>query len=216
VLIYHKPQGQPLAEEEGGTIESVMSRLPAERGVRWIPINPMHPGDSGLLLLTNDGALSYALTRHKRAIPAAYAVRVLQGAEEEEGIREVPTSVSYDNETVEFSKVEAAGGEGSNVWYRVEIPRADHRAAVRALFESQQFKVSRMTQVSFGSIALPRDLPRGRHREVSKEQLTELYRLAELTPPYSEGAADRSERKKPVRRIAPDRRVSTRKRSQRR
>ena len=215
VLIYHKPQGQPLGEEEGGTIESVMSRLPAERGVRWIPINPMHPGDSGLLLLTNDGALSYALTRHKRGIPTAYAVRVLAGAED--GIREVPTSVAYDDETVEFTSVEEGGGEGSNVWYHVAMPRADRRAAVRALFESRQLKVSRMTQVSFASIELPRDLPRGKHREASKEQTAELYRLAELAPPQSEAVrSEQRPRKKTARRIAPDRRPSTRKRTQRR
>ena len=212
VLIYHKPQGQPLADEEGGTIESVASRLPAERGVRWIPINPMHPGDSGLLLLTNDGALSYALTRHKRAIPTAFAVRVLAGPDAD--IEQVPTPVVYDDESVQFTKVEAAGGEGSNIWYRVEMPRADRRAAVRALFESRRLKVSRMTQVGFGGIELPRDLPRGRHREASQEQVSALYHLAELSPPRSEEAVQRtrSPRKKVVHRIAPDRRVKRRSR----
>ncbi|MES1196813.1 MAG: S4 domain-containing protein, partial [Steroidobacter sp.] len=57
VLAYHKPQGQLIergaAEPDEKDIpgETVMDRLPKQRGVRWVPINPMHGGDSGLLLL---------------------------------------------------------------------------------------------------------------------------------------------------------------------
>lgn len=232
VIAYHKPQGQPIshdarrsqptdAETEepmhpADTGETVMDRLPKVRGSRWVPINPMHAGDSGLLLMTNDGNLCYALTRRKRWIPTAYLVRVLAPAEADTASRIAPAilpRVNYDsgkgNETVEFASVEPAGGEGSNLWYRVESTRADHRAAVRALFESRDLKVSRMTQVSFGGLELPRDLARGRHRTLTATEMAALYELAQIPVPAA--PQPKQERRDPrKKKVAPDRRQKTR------
>ena len=246
VLIYHKLQGQPIAassqakaeagEEESGVEEevppartdlpTVMEQLPAVRGSRWVPINPMHGGDSGLLLLTNDGNLGYALTRRKRWIPSGYMVRVLAPAPEGDGALriapELPKQLQYDDgrksESIEFTLVEPAGGEGANLWYHVVLPRADRRAAVRALFESHSLKVSRMTQVAFGDIELPRDLPRGRHRALTAEQMASLYRLAELPPPVRKAAVDKPRKPPSTRgkRPAPDRRRAPKKSTRRR
>jgi 23S rRNA pseudouridine2605 synthase len=118
--------------------------------------------------------------------------------------------VSYDSgrgtEIVEFTSVEPAGGEGANLWYRVEIERADRRAGVRALFESRDLKVSRMTQVAFGGIELPRDLPRGRHRALTTEQVTALYALAQIPAPVAPAIKVIRDEPRTGRAIAPDRR----------
>lgn len=191
VLVYHKPQGQlidreiratedPIGETDSG--ETVMERLPKQRGVRWVPINPMHAGDSGLLLFTNDGKLSYALTRQKKSIPTSYMVRVhvrggLQSAPQ------LPTRVLMDKDVVEFTSVEPSGGEADNVWYKVLMPRADRRAAVRALFTSHNLTISRMMQVSFADIELTKDMPRSRHQLLKPAQVDKLYQLAKLDVP---------------------------------
>ncbi|MBC7984699.1 MAG: hypothetical protein H7Y02_12700 [Candidatus Obscuribacterales bacterium] len=225
VLMYHKPQAQALtrdrvAGDDKETMDSVQAHLPATRGVRWVPLNPMHPGDSGLLLVTSDGALDYALTRRKRWIPTVYMVRVLTPGNAETP-PEIPPHVTFDDDTVEFTSVEPAGGEGSNLWYRVELPRADRRAAVRALFESRHLKVSRMTQVGFGNIELPRDLPRMRHRPLTAEQVAGLYELARIKQPEPPAPIDfESAPRKPQSRgssknraPAPDRRKPSRARA---
>jgi 23S rRNA pseudouridine2605 synthase len=188
VLAYHKPQGQLIERsnvasddnfEDVDSGETVMDRLPKQRGVRWVPINPMHAGDSGLLLLTNDGKLSYALTRQKKNIPTVYMVRVhVRG-----GVSSAPqlsTRMLMDNDVIEFTSVEASGGEGDNVWYKVTMPRADRRAAVRALFASNGLTVSRMMQVAFGGIELTKDLPRSRHQLLKPAQVERLYEVAQL------------------------------------
>jgi len=214
VLLYHKVQGQPIGHEperdatDAGA-ETVIDKLPSVRGSRWVPINPMHAGDSGMVLFTNDGNLSYALTRRKRWIPTAYMVRVLapdRGAD----APEIPPHVDYDDERVEFSKVVAVVGgpqedARANLWYRVDIQRADRRAAIRALFESRDLKVSRMTQIAFGAIDLPRDLPRGRHRALPEDQVLALYELAQLPAPSLEPRETKPVHR-PKRRPPPDRR----------
>jgi 23S rRNA pseudouridine2605 synthase len=119
---------------------------------------------------------------------------------------EIAPHVTMDDEVVEFAKVEPAGGEGANLWYRVELARADRRAAVRALFESRDIKVSRMTQVAFGDIQLPRDLPRMRHRALARDQLEKLYALAQLPAPMAaEPAPQRGARKKVAQHRRPSR-----------
>jgi 23S rRNA pseudouridine2605 synthase len=178
-----------------------MESVPAIRGARWLMINTMQTGDSGLMLLTSDGSLADALRRRAETIPAAYAARVLVPNPEFD-IASFPKVVNYDEGTVEFENIEPAGGEGTNRWFRVESHRAHRRAAVRALFESRGLKVSRVIQVSFADLELPRDLPRGKHRALTKAQLDALYALAELEPAIP---AEKTEARR-QRRPAPDRR----------
>ena len=217
VILYHKPQGQPItatAEDESGEVaeKSVMESLPSLRGSRWLMVNTMQAGDSGLMLLTSDGRLADALRRRAETTPAAYVARVLVPFPEYD-VDSIPRVVQYDNETIEFENIEPAGGEGTNRWFRVESHRAHRRAAVRALFESRGLKVSRVIQVQFGEFELPRDLPRGKHRELSESEVADLYASVELglpTPPPRPEAAARSQR--PKRRPAPDRRKKPKRR----
>jgi 23S rRNA pseudouridine2605 synthase len=83
---------------------------------------------------------------------------------------------------------------------------------VRALFESRNLKVSRVIQVMFGDFELPRDLPRGKHRELSDNAIEALYASAELTVPTAppkpqQARAQGGARRRP----APDRRKKKRK-----
>jgi 23S rRNA pseudouridine2605 synthase len=217
VILYHKPQGQPItptAGEEDGEVagKSVMESLPSLRGSRWLVVNTMQAGDSGLLLLTSDGRLADALRRRAETTPSAYVARVLVPTPDYD-VDSIPRVVQYDNETIEFESIEPAGGEGTNRWFRVESHRAHRRAAVRALFDSRGLKVSRVIQVRFGDFELPRDLPRGKHRELAEQEVADLYASVELAlptpPPKPESAAARAQRR---RRPAPDRRKKPKRR----
>jgi 23S rRNA pseudouridine2605 synthase len=200
VLMYHKPQHQPVApgpdarseaaDEDLG--ESVMERLPAKRGLRWLVINTMQTGDSGLLLLTTDGRLADALRRRAESIPAAYVARVL--APPEFDVTDFPLEVRYDEATITFASIEAAGGEGANRWFRVVADHSHRRAAVRALFESRGLGVSRVAQVGYAMLELPRDLPRGKHRELSADQVRALYGLAGMAVPSTGPSAKGNQR----------------------
>jgi len=216
VLLYHKPQGQPITpttEDEGGEVamKSVMESLPSLRGSRWLVVNTMQAGDSGLLLLTSDGRLADALRRRAETTPAAYVARVLVPFPEYD-VDSIPRVVQYDDETIEFETIEPAGGEGTNRWFRVESHRAHRRAAVRALFESRGLKVSRVIQVKFGDFELPRDLPRGKHRELLESDVNGLYASVELTLPTPLSKPEAAARPQRARKPAPDRRKKPKKR----
>jgi len=217
VLLYHKAQGQPItsAGEDAESGKSVMESLPSVRGARWLVINTMQAGDSGLMLLTSDGRLADALRRRAETIPAAYVARVLVPTPEFDP-EMLPRVVRYDEETIEFEKIEPAGGEGTNRWFRVESRRTHRRAAVRALFESRGLKVSRVIQVQFADIELPRELPRGRHRALPQERVAALYALAELELPQVESNTRARGRVAPDRRKAAGRKKATGRKKSRR
>jgi len=178
VIAYHKAAGEVLKAGEEAT--SLLDNLPAVRGSRWLAINPMNAADTGLLLLSNDGRLVNALKRRSPVIAASYMVRVHVPGREEGIVPEIAPRVLHDDREVEFISVTLTGGEGANLWYRVDAAHADRRVAVRSLFEAQGFKVSRLIQVGYGSIGLPEDLPRGRHRELTGAQVASLYELVGL------------------------------------
>jgi 23S rRNA pseudouridine2605 synthase len=213
VLAYHKPQGQSVQLEaavkelkpSGPNEESVLERLPAIRGSRWLVINTMQTGDSGLLLVTTDGRLADALRRRSERVSATYMTRVLVPTPEDFDLAQLGLRVRYDEEEVEFSSIEPAGGEGTNRWFKVSATHSHRRAAVRALFESHGLTVSRVIQLSFGPIELQRNLPRGKHRPLDAAQVEQLYQLAELPVPQREPAPD-PRKKKAVRRGGPGRR----------
>ena len=211
VLAYHKPQGQPVQSSQEGSEaadESVMDRLPVVRGSRWLVINTMQPGDSGLLLLTSDGKLADALRRRSEHIPSVYVARVLVPTPEFDAST-LPRIVQFNDQPVAFESIEPAGGEGTNRWFRVEAAHSHRRAAVRALFETHGLKVSRVIQLKFANLELPRDLGRGKHQALSEGDVTRLYEMAELALPVPERRPTRAPRRaadrqrKPARRSAP-------------
>jgi 23S rRNA pseudouridine2605 synthase len=171
----------------------------------------MPPGDSGLVIFTTDGQLANALMRQAPTRSSVYSVRVLLPAPDFETAH-LATGVEYDDERVEFTSVESAGGEGANRWFQVVAPHADRRAAVRALFESQGLKVSRLIQIRYGGIDLPRDLPRGRHRALSAPVVAALREQAGLEPEPPKAAPDRPRARSPRKRHgSPPRRNALRK-----
>ncbi|HEY6642922.1 MAG TPA: S4 domain-containing protein [Povalibacter sp.] len=211
VLLYHKPQGQPVqaqadAAAETAIEQTVMERLPVVRGSRWLVINTMQPGDSGLLVLTSDGRLADALRRRSERIPSTYVARVLVPTPEFDPAS-LPRTVQFNDQTVAFESIESAGGEGTNRWFRVEASHSHLRAAVRALFEIQGLKVSRVIQLKYAGMELPRGLPRGKHQPLPEHLVDRLYELAGLTKPVPEMRRTRAPR------VAADRQRKPAKRS---
>lgn len=180
VILYHKPSGEILRRQEGDDREDVDARLPRLHGARWVPVNALGFGEDGLLILTSDGALAAAIAKRGYELPVEYRVRALR-PDQDEDWPEMPASVSLEDGVAEFSAVEPAGAGVTNVWFRVAAARTLPRGAIRALFDQAGLKVSRVMLVQWGPVKLPRDLPRGRSRELSGAALDEFAALGGRT-----------------------------------
>ena len=197
VILYHKPSGEMLRRQEGDERAGVEMRLPALRAGRWLPVNALGFGEDGLLIMASDGALVSAITRNAATIPVEYRVRVLRPRQSEDW-PEMPLEVDLEGGSASFSAVERLEGGTTNTWFRVAADRTLPRGAVRALFDAAGLKVSRVMLVKWGPVALPRDLPRGRSREVSGAELQALQDLGGLPrAPAREGRPKKPSRARP-------------------
>jgi 23S rRNA pseudouridine2605 synthase len=197
VIICHKPGGEMTRGREGDDRSSVETRLPSLRAGRWLPVNALGYGEEGLLVLSSDGSLAAAIARHSGPLPVEYRVRVLRPRETEEWPK-LPLETEVEGEPVAFSAVERLEGTATNVWFRVAAERPPRRGALRALFDGAGLKVSRTMLVRWGPLSLPRDLPRGRTRDVVAPELDELLGLAGRRPPERTRAGGRGKVRKPA------------------
>lgn len=182
VLVCHKPGGEMARGREGDDRSTVETRLPSLRTGRWLPVNALGFGEEGLLVLSNDGSLAGAIARRAEELPVEYRVRVLRPRATDEWPK-IPVEVDVDGELAVFTAVERLDGAGTNVWFRVASERPPRRGAVRALFDSAGLKVSRTMLVRWGPLELPRDLPRGRTRDLAGPDLDEVLSLAGRSRP---------------------------------
>jgi 23S rRNA pseudouridine2605 synthase len=182
VILYHKPSGEMSRSREGDDRSGVEERLPSLRAGRWLPVNSLAFGEDGLLILTNDGTLAAAVRRNSATLPVEYRVRVLK-PRDDEAWPDLPLAIDVEGESVTFTAAERVDGAGTNVWFRVTADQPVRRGAVRALFDGVGLKISRVMLVSWGPVALPRDLPRGRSRDLVGPALDALLTLAGRTEP---------------------------------
>lgn len=178
VLIYHKPEGEICARSDPEQRPTVFEHLPPLRGQRWIMIGRLDINTLGLLIFTNDGELAHRLSHPSYEIEREYAVRVL-GKVDENIVQRLRTGVKLVDGMAAFTQIEERGGSGANHWYHVVLKEGRNRE-VRRLWESQGIIVSRLLRVRFGTISLPKDLPRGQARELKSSEIQQLVRLVGL------------------------------------
>lgn len=191
VIVYHKPSGEMSRSREGDDRSGVEDRLPSLRAGRWLPVNALAFGEDGLLILTNDGTLASAVRRNAELLPVEYRARVLR-PRDDEGWPEMPLEIEVDGEPVQFTAAERIEGAGTNVWFRVAADRPVKRGAVRAMFDGVGLKLSRVMLVKWGPVVLPRDLPRGRARDLAGPELEALLALAGRARPVRKPTGRRS------------------------
>lgn len=172
VLIYHKPEGELVSRNDPKGRATVFTSLPKITGAKWMSIGRLDFNTSGLLLFTNSGELANGLMHPSFGVEREYAVRVFGGLEDEEVAR-LLAGVELDDGPAVFRKVVAAGGDGSNRWYRVTLQEGRNRE-VRRLIESLGKQVSRLMRLRYGSVRLPEELKPGEWRELEPAKVAEL------------------------------------------
>jgi 23S rRNA pseudouridine2605 synthase len=157
-------------DPEGRKTVFDLIRLPEE--ARIFPVGRLDRNTTGVLLLTNDGALAQKLTHPRYAQKKIYQVtldkdltrsdmqKLVEGVELEEGLVSAD-AVSYVSE--EDKKVVG-----------LEIHSGQNRV-VRRLFESLGYRVKNLDRVYFAGLT-KKALPRGRWRYLTEKEIVMLHR----------------------------------------
>ena len=181
VLVLNKRAGVIVSRKDPEKRPSVFDDLPRLRTGRWISVGRLDLQTSGLLLLTNDGALANKLAHPATGIDREYAVRV-NGRLDADALSRLQSGVTVRGKAESFSDIRYYDGRGTNHWYHVVLMEGRNRE-VRELFATQGVVVTRLKRVRYGPVVLPPWLPRGALEQMSAKDLAVLGNLLGLQPP---------------------------------
>ncbi len=143
---------------------------------RLFPVGRLDYDSEGLLLLTNDGDLTYKLTHPSSEIPKTYIVKI-EGTIEESDLAILRKGVKVDGVKYGHCKVKVTGVEEGNARLEVIIFEGKNRE-IRRMFEAVEKKVIFLKRVAIGDLRLG-GLSRGGYRELSETEVAYLKKLCE-------------------------------------
>ena len=182
--LLNKPDKVLTARHDEAGQKTTIYDLPSIAKAKFLvsPVGRLDFRTEGLLLLTNDGDLSYRLCRPEYHIPREYQVLISERLtrEEEQAIRK---GIELDDGIVKDVKVTyvqgANMGASSGTWYMVTVHEGRNRL-VRRLFEHFDRKVIRLIRTRFGEVRLTPDIEPGQYRQLTGAEISGLKIAAKL------------------------------------
>jgi len=176
-LVMHKPRGvvSTLGDPEG---RPTVAALVAGAG-RVYPVGRLDLKSTGLLLLTNDGALAAGLLHPRGAVTRVYHVKV-DGTPSEEAITRLRRGVRLADGKTAPAHVRVLERLPTKTWLEVTVVEG-RTHLVRRMCEAVGHRVDKLARVRFGPVALG-TLPPGAWRDVTPRELAALRAAAGLRP----------------------------------
>jgi len=182
-LMLNKPLGAITTSNDEADRKTVLDVIgtSGQRGHRLFPVGRLDADSTGLLLLTDDGDLSYRLTHPRYKVAKEYLVTVA-GVPSEEDLNTLRTGVKLDDgitapAEVEVTRVMTSERDSGRAVLRMVI-REGRRRQVRRMLHTIGHKVKSLQRVAFGPLKLGR-LKAGEWRELGEGELAALRRATE-------------------------------------
>jgi 23S rRNA pseudouridine2605 synthase len=172
-LALNKPDNTVTTVTDPQKRQTVMDLLHGVKG-RVYPVGRLDYHSEGLLLLTNDGELSNAITSAATHIPKTYLVKIngtLTSEQEEDFRRGLPIS-GHRTMPAGLKLVHRA----ENPWYEVRLVEGRNQQ-IRLMFKHLGRLVEKLKRIRVGPIELG-PLKPGKFRYLSPEEVEKLKRVA--------------------------------------
>ncbi len=173
VYMVHKPAGvvSTAKDTHGRPVVTDMVRVPR----RLYPVGRLDADTTGLILLTDDGALAHRLTHPSFEVPKTYLARVRGGTVPERLLQQLRDGVELDDGMTAPARVKQV--EPGLLEITIHEGR---KRQVRRMCDAIGHRVEKLERIAFGPLRLG-DLKLGKHRELSGVELEKL-RKAGTTP----------------------------------
>ena len=150
--------------------------------VRVFPVGRLDFATSGALLLTNDGALSFALTHPKHKVEKIYLVKV-EGAVKETTLQQWRDGVDIGDGVTQPAEVFKAEEDENFTWIHVTLREGRNRQ-IRRMAEATGLTVKKLKRISFAGLTIDR-IRVGEYRVLSAleiRKLKEKYNIPSAGP----------------------------------
>jgi 23S rRNA pseudouridine2605 synthase len=182
-LMLNKPLGAITTakdEEDRKTVLDVIGTS-GQRGHRLFPVGRLDADSTGLLLLTDDGDLSYRLTHPRYKVAKEYLVTVA-GVPSDEDLQTLRSGVKLDDGVTLPAEVKVirvmTSERNSGLAVLHVVIREGRRRQVRRMLHTVGHKVKALKRTAFGPLTLGR-LKAGEWRELAEGELEALRRATE-------------------------------------
>ena len=170
-VLLHKPPGFLSSREDSRGRPLVFDLVP-ELGIRLHSVGRLDFDAEGLLLLTNDGALTFRLTHPRHGVRRVYHVLV-EGRLEPDVLEALERGVVLEDGPGRVDRARRLRGEASGLnWVELSLSEGRYRE-VKRLCRAVGLVVQRLRRVAFGSLELG-DLPLGQWRELAPAEVRRL------------------------------------------
>ncbi len=170
--ILHKPERIVSSAKDEKGRQTVVDLVPSDE--RLYPVGRLDFMSSGLILLTNDGDLTYKLTHPKHDIEKTYEV-VISPTINSEKINKLRQGVVIDDRKTRRCKVHLLKQTKDNQKFNIILKEGRNRQ-IRKMIEAVGSNVIKLKRVSVGDITL-KGLDYGKYRKLTKWEVDYLKRI---------------------------------------
>ncbi|MGN1061699.1 MAG: pseudouridine synthase [Candidatus Scatosoma sp.] len=171
--VMNKPKGVVCTMSDDRGRKTVADLLPPGIG-RVFPVGRLDYDTEGLLILTNDGDLAYALTHPSREVKKTYLAKI-EGTLTEKDLNPIRSGVELDG--VLTKKCKAHIVETNKDYTKVHITLSEGRnREIRRMFESIGKNVCFLKRIRLGTLVLS-GLDRGALRPLTPGEIAALKNL---------------------------------------
>ena len=168
-LLLNKPKGylSSVSDSEGRRL--VMDLVRGQGKLH--PVGRLDFNTEGVIILTNDGAFTDAVTRSKK-IPKVYLVKT-KGMPTPVAIRKLARGVVLDDGfKTAPAEIKTLKPTDKNGWYEVTLYEG-HNQQIRKMFDSVGHSVVKLKRVAIGKVT-DVGLPTGRYRKLTTDEVRSL------------------------------------------
>ena len=167
VYAVHKPAGVVSTAHDTHGRRTVVELVP-EAGTRLYPVGRLDADTTGLILLTNDGALANHLTHPRYEVAKTYRAKVAEPPVSERALRQLREGVELDDGRTAPAHVRRLRPDV------VELTiREGRKRQVRRMCAAVGHPALALRRVAFGPLVLG-DLPVGGHRRLTPSEVERL------------------------------------------
>ena len=171
-LLFHKPKGVITTHSDDQGRKTIFDVLPPDLGYLHA-VGRLDQATSGLLLLTNDSALSSYLTDPGHKVMRTYLVSVRGEFTKAQAIEAV-VGVIDEHERLQCHTVKIQKSSGRESHLEVVLVQGKNRE-IRRLLKAMGHEVTRLRRIQYGPFKLE-DLPSGAWREIPIEDVRKALR----------------------------------------
>lgn len=171
--ILNKPAGYVSATKDH-TAPTVLSLIESQRRDLF-PVGRLDKDTEGLLLITNDGALSHRLLSPKYHVDKTYYA-IVEGIVDETDIRAFANGLPIGDADLaialpaKLTILKTEPSEKPLSYINVTLQEGKFHQ-VKRMFQAVGKKVLYLKRIRFGALTLPDDLPSGQYRELTEDEI---------------------------------------------